>query len=113
MNATFSHGPTGFLGVAANPLQVFSRTFSTWTVSITVITNCLSALPNVYIAGKYTVLHRSSGQWTPQHNRQSVDQPGQPPTWGKLHRGDDIHWILQHISHDHEFQSGLCKWFLW
>ena len=67
----------------------------------------------ILLTGKSTVLHRSSAQWTPQHNRQSVDQPGQPPTWGRLHRGDDVHWIPQHIPHDHEFQSRVCSWILW
>ena len=112
MSTTFGQGQTGFLGVAANPLHVVSPpTLTSWTVSI--VSLYTSEYTPPYPIGKSTVLHRSSGQWTPQHNRQSVNQPGQPPTWGRLHRGDDIHWIPQHISHDNEFQSDLSNWFLW
>ena len=40
MSTTFSQGPTGFLGVAANPLPVFSPpTLTSWTVSIVVVFN--------------------------------------------------------------------------
>ena len=115
MSTTFGQGPTGFLGVAANPLHVVSPpTLTSWPVSIVVVSNsAYQSTLSIHCIGKSAVLHRSSEKWTPQHNRQSVDRPGQPPTWGRLHRGDDIHWIPQHISHDHEFQSDLSKWFLW
>ena len=33
MSTTFSQGPTGFLGVAVNPLPVEPRTLTAWTVS--------------------------------------------------------------------------------
>ena len=115
MSTKFSQSPAGFLGVEANPLPVNNPvTFIPWPVRIvTSYYQLYISMYSPYIVGKSTVLHRSSGQWTPQHNRQSVGQRRQPPTWGRLHRGDDIHWIPQHISHDHEFQSDLCKWFLW
>ena len=62
MSTTFSQGPTGFLGVAANPLPVVSNAFTSWPVGETV--PGLYQLLYTYIChtGKSTVLHRSSGQ---------------------------------------------------
>ncbi len=93
MSTTFNQGPTAILGVTPNPLPVSNPTF-VWTVS-----SFSLQLYNYTKIWTNTVLHRSRGQWTPEHSRQSVDWPGQPQTWSRLHRGDDVHWILQHISH--------------
>ena len=57
ISTTFSQGPTGFLGVATNPLPVVPNTFTSWQVGETI------PIP-VYIpichTGKSTVLHRST-----------------------------------------------------
>ena len=37
MSTTFSQGPTGFLGVAANPLPVVSSTLISWPVGETTL----------------------------------------------------------------------------
>ena len=34
ISTTFNQSQTGFLGVEANPLEVFSTTFRAWTVSL-------------------------------------------------------------------------------
>ena len=43
MSTTFGQGPTGFLGVEANPLPVEPKpnTFTSWPVSIVVVTNSI------------------------------------------------------------------------
>ena len=48
ISTMFSQGPKGFLGVAANPLQVVSLpTLTSWTVSIVVVTNSMYLVINI------------------------------------------------------------------
>ncbi len=69
MSTTFGQGPTALLGVTLNPLPVSSTKIIPWTVSLC----CFILYVVTLCVGKNTVLHRSCGQWTPKHNRQSVD----------------------------------------
>ena len=67
MNTPFSQGSKGFLGVAANPLRTVPKpnTLTSWPVSIKLTYNLHAHAYTFITIGKSTVLHRSSGQWTP------------------------------------------------
>ena len=56
MSTTFSQGPTGFLGVAANPLPVASPpTLTSWTVSsVTVSNSVYQSTLSIHCREKYS-----------------------------------------------------------
>ena len=60
MSTTFSQGPTGFLGVAANPFPVVSNTVTSWLVSNTT-NHCPTVLTNNSYRVEYSSLLK---QWT-------------------------------------------------